>query len=156
MVQSEQPFYKSSGCNKCMWAETACDALCCNHVHAGMHNAWQQQEPSEKEGPLLTSEQKGGGALSGRGKGLTCGLLTSCACCSAWWICTYHPILLSNASHITTRALCHGRHGAARPVQAECPGVSVAGYSQDYGNAATALRPEPGFWLFILFLKMLL
>jgi len=72
---------------------------------------------------------------------LTCELLTSCACCSASWIFTYHLILLSNASQIAACALCHGRHGAARPAETQCFGSSVAGKSLKCMNTAfTRLR----------------
>lgn len=63
--------------------------------------------------------------------------------------------LLSNASQITICALCHGRHGAAHPVEAKCFGSSVAGKSLKCTNTAfTCLkqqnRAQP---LFIFYFK---
>lgn len=64
--------------------------------------------------------------------------------------------LLSNASQITICALCHGRHGAAHPVEAKCFGSSVAGKSLKCANTAftcSSNRTEPSLYLFFI-LKM--
>lgn len=96
-----------------------------------MHKAWQRvfgEGKFRKERCRRIFRQKE--------KALTCELLTSCTCCSASRIFTYHLILLSNASQITKCALCHGRHGAAHPVETKSFGTSVAGKSQKWTNAA--------------------